>query len=71
MIMKIERLYYPYHSSSSSALNVEKLIALIFANIFPVIYFTNTNVTTISGNEEVKLFFFFSEEILCLTFLTK
>lgn len=64
MIMKIERLYYPYHSSSSSALNVEKLIALIFANIFPVIYFTNTNVTTISGNEEVKLFFFFRRNTL-------
>lgn len=54
--MKTERLYYPYHSSSSSALDVEKLIALLLANIFPVIYFTNTSVTIISGNEEVKLF---------------
>lgn len=34
MIMKIERLYYPYHSSSSSALNVEKLIALILLTSF-------------------------------------
>ena len=69
LIMKIERLYYLYLSSSSNALNVEKLNALILANIFPVIYFTNTSVTIISGHQEVKLFF--SEEILCLTFLTK
>ena len=39
LIMKIERLYYLYLSSSSNALNVEKLNALILANIFPVIYF--------------------------------